>query len=440
MKIDPIPHRPPAYSPNDSRYWDARDLEVEARRSFEVCHNCRMCVNYCGSFPELFKRVDRDIESRGAEGAELLDAADFRAVTEACWQCKLCYIKCPYTPDEGHEWSLDIPRLLMREKAQRAAREGVSLQDRVLGEPGMLGALGSGPFASIANIVNANRLVRKATAATLGISEHFPLPPFAPQTFDRWLDHHTPLAEAGTIGEVAIFSTCLGDFHFPWMPANAVRVLEKNGYRVRRPEQVCCGIPNLDGGDVDAARAKAAFNVASLKREIDAGRSIVVPGPTCSYTIRKEYPELLGTEDARIVASRTFDVMEFLDGLRKGGTLSKDFARGLGKVAYHAACHLRAQKIGFPGTRLLSLAPETEVETVQHCSAVDGTWGMKAQHYESGRHYAKKLTRGMEEADAAVFVTDCMLSAQRIQKENGVAVVHPVQALALAYGVAVGPE
>ena len=60
----------------------------------------------------------------------------FQSITELCWQCKLCYIDCPYTPDQGHEWLLDIPRLLMREKAQRAKRNGVTAQDKALGEPG----------------------------------------------------------------------------------------------------------------------------------------------------------------------------------------------------------------------------------------------------------------------------------------------------------------
>ena len=74
-KIDPIPRSQPAFDPNDDRYWDARDLEVEMRRVFEVCHNCRMCVGYCGTFPDVFSRIDRDIENRGATGSELLDDA-----------------------------------------------------------------------------------------------------------------------------------------------------------------------------------------------------------------------------------------------------------------------------------------------------------------------------------------------------------------------------
>lgn len=441
-KSDPKPAVPPAGDPNDPRYWDPRDLEGELRRVFDVCHNCRMCVNYCGSFPDLFARIDRDIETRDAHGAELLGAEDFTSVTDHCWQCKLCYIKCPYTPDEGHEWMLDIPRQLAREKAQRAKRVGISVQDRALGEPGVLGKLNSGVNAPLVNFVNANRLVRKVIEKTAGISAEFPLPPFARHTFESWLENHDVLPEAGSAGSLAIFSTCLGDYNFPAVPANAVRVLEKNGYRVFRPEQQCCGMPNIDGGDVEGAKKKAQFNVEMLLREIELGRQIIVVQPTCGYMLKKEYPELLGTPEAKRVAEKTMDVMEFMEKLRREKKLNKEFKRGLGKVAYHAPCHLRAQKIGTPGARILGLLPDTEVEIVEQCSAVDGTWGMKAQWYEEGKRYAQKLSRGISNVidgeERSVVVSDCQLAGQRILKENEVEVLHPISALATAYGIAIG--
>ncbi len=437
MKIDPVPSSPPARDFHSDRYWDARDLEHEMRRVFEICHGCRMCVNYCGSFPDVFARVDRDIEQKGAAGAEQLDAADMASVTDLCWQCKLCYIKCPYTADEGHPWLVDVPALLTREKAQRSRRNGVSLQDQILGEPQVLGQLGSGALAPLANFINANRLVRKANEKVLGISSEFPLPPFASRSFEKWFAHHGPLPNAGSRGEVALFATCTGDYNFPAIPANAVRVLEQNGLRVFRPAQTCCGMPNLDGGDVEAATLKARANVNSLLAEVSAGRKIVVAGPTCSYTIKKEYPDLLGSEEARIVAQHTLDLMEYLDELRKAKTLDRSFQSGLGKVAYHAPCHLRAQKVGIPGAKLLALLPDTEVEVVEQCSAVDGTWGMKSQYYEMGRKYAQKLVRGMDGAEANVAVSDCSLAALRIAKETGRRVLHPVELLARAYGIAV---
>jgi glycerol-3-phosphate dehydrogenase subunit C len=434
-KIDPLPSHPPALDPNDERYWDARDLESEMRRTFEVCHNCRMCVGYCGTFPDLFARLDHDIEKCGATGAELLDAEAFASATELCWQCKLCYIKCPYTKDEGHEWTLDVPRLLLREKAQRARRNGVTLQDRVLGEPQLLGRMTAGPQATIANFVNANRLVRKAMSVTAGIAADFPLPTFGETSFARWLERHETLPGAGSRGTVALFATCLADYNFPHIAASAVRVLEKNGWNVIRPEQTCCGMPNLDGGDIAAAQAKARTNVASLLRHVEHGLKVVSLQPTCGYMVRKEWPELLGTEEARKVAGATIDVLELLEQQRREKTLSQDFKKGLGRVAYHAACHLRAQKIGYPAVRVLGLLPDTEVEVIEQCSAVDGTWGMKTQHYEMGRRYARKLTNGVERANPQVVVTDCALSARRILAENGHAPLHPVEALAEAYGL-----
>lgn len=438
-KIDPNPGKPPATQPRDARYWEATDLEGELKRQFEVCHNCRMCVNYCGSFPDLFARIDRDI-AKGATGSEALDDRDFASITDHCWQCKLCFIKCPYTADEGHEWVMDIPRVLGREKAQRARRLGITLQDRALGEPGVLGWLSSGVAAPMANLVNANRLVRKVIEKTAGISSEFPLPPFAARPFAKWFDHHQAIDGAGAAGTVALFATCLGDYNFPSVPANAVRVLEQNGFSVVRPEQQCCGMPNLDGGDTEGAIGKAKANVASLLREVEQGRKILVTQPTCSYTIKKEYVELLGTAEAKLVADSTFDLMEFLDVLRKEKRLNKDFKKGLGKIAYHAPCHLRAQKIGVPGARVLGMLPDTEVEIIEQCSAVDGTWGMKSQFYEEGRKYAQRLVRAIDGAEASVVVSDCQLAAQRILKENGVKVVHPIESLADAYGIALARE
>jgi len=145
------PASPPATSPDDARYWNAADLRGEAKRVFQVCHECRMCVGYCGSFPALFAAVDRDIENNRAEGAEKTTLEDLRLVSDLCWQCKLCYIKCPYTADEGASELLDFPRLMAREKAQRARSEGVALVDQLLGEPGTLGKLGGGLKAPLSD-------------------------------------------------------------------------------------------------------------------------------------------------------------------------------------------------------------------------------------------------------------------------------------------------
>ena len=413
-----------------------------------------MCVNYCGSFPSLFKAIDKAIDSGLSEGAEHITYDEIKQVGDECWQCKLCYIKCPYTKDEGASELLDFPRLLARERAVRTRRDGQPLVDQILGEPQLIGALGGGFAAPMSNFVLASRLVRKAQEIVTGISAEFPLPPMAQQPFSSWLKDREPKPEkagsktesagAAPRGEVVLFATCYGEFNVPEVAADAVRVLEHNGYKVRYPgvgvdeqEQAftCCGLPNIDGGDIDAAVAKIRHNVGLLAPHAKAGRKILVLGPSCGMMIKKEWLEYLPGADTQAVANATLDLMEFFVGLGKDKTLVREFPNGLGTVAYHAACHLRAQKIGFPGQRVLNVVPDTEVRMVEECSAVDGTWGMKAKHYETGRKYAQKLVRGVRELEPDVVVSDCTLAGLRVLKENGTPVLHPIQALAKAYGL-----
>ncbi len=437
------PSAPPAVSPHDPRYYDPRDLESELRRAFQICHECRMCVNYCGSFPLLFKHIDADIESGRAEGAEKINDAVMEAVSDECWQCKLCYIKCPYTPDESASEMLDFPRLMAREKANRATRKGIPFVDQILGEPQVIGAVGGGLMAPMSNFVLASRLVRKVQETVTGISAEFPLPPMAQQSFSSWLAGHTPGERAGTNGEVVLFATCYGEYNVPNVAQAATRVLEHNGYRVRFPgvgddagsSLTCCGMPNLDGGDVKAATDKIRHNVELLLPHVRAGRHVVVLGPTCGYTMKKEWVEYLPTDDTHTVAGATIDLMEFLVKLGKEKKLVREFPVSLGKVSYHASCHLRAQKVGVPGARVLGAVPKTDVNIVEQCSAVDGTWGMKAKHYETGRKYAQKLVREVSDAEPDLVVSDCTLAGLRVVKETGRHVMHPVEALAQAYGL-----
>jgi glycerol-3-phosphate dehydrogenase subunit C len=440
--IPRAPARPPASSPHDPRYYEPRDLEAELRRAFQICHECRMCVNYCGSFPEIFRRIDRDIDAGVAEGAEKLDDRDVKAIADECWQCKLCYIKCPYTADEGATELLDFPRLMARERAARARRDGIPLVDRILGEPQLVGEYGGGVFAPLTNLITKNQLLRKVQEKVTGVSESFPLPPVAAQPFSRWLARHEPKPPAGEQGEVVLFATCYGEFNTPAVVEAATLVLEHNGYRVRYPgvgddaaSLTCCGLPNIDGGDVDAAVAKIKHNVALLLPHVRAGRKVLVPAPSCGMMMKREWREYVPTKEVEEVAAATLDLMEFLVVLGKEKKLKREFKKGLGTVAYHGACHLRAQKIGFPGMRVLNVIPDTEVRMIEECSAVDGTWGMKAAHYETGRKYAGKLTRGIEGAEPDLVVTDCSLSSLRIGQENKVAPLHPIEALARAYGL-----
>lgn len=133
MSDKPISYQPTdglTYDPEDARYWDRGLLRKEVERVFEVCNGCRMCFKFCDSFPRLFTFLDQE---HGGD-VRKLTAPQTASVMEACFQCKLCEVQCPYTPRDKHEYQLDFPRLVHRFKAVETRDKGVSLRDRVLGD------------------------------------------------------------------------------------------------------------------------------------------------------------------------------------------------------------------------------------------------------------------------------------------------------------------
>ncbi len=153
----------PASRSNDPRYWDDRDLEDELRRIFQICHECRMCVTFCGIVPDLFDAVDRDIESRPRRGRRDARRGDLSVGHRpSAGSASSAYIKCPYTEDEGARGAARLPAPDgQREKAQRARRDGIAHR-RPRARRAAAGRAGRAPVAARpANLVNAKRLVRK---------------------------------------------------------------------------------------------------------------------------------------------------------------------------------------------------------------------------------------------------------------------------------------
>jgi len=422
---------PIAYDVRASDYLDEAAVEKEMRRVFDICHTCRRCLPLCPSFPDLFNRID----ASPTEEVDGLNKADLRSVVDLCYQCKLCYNHCPYHPP--HRWMLDFPRLMLRARASRAAAEGVPLQDKVLGRADLVGRIGS-MLAPLSNLANRLRPGRILMEKTLGIHRNRNLLLFRRRRFSRWFRSRRrgPAEKRGAPGEarVALFATCTVEYNEPDVGVAAVEVLERNGVDVSLPGQRCCGMPHLDGGDLKRATDLARRNVASLAAEVAAGRDIVVPGPTCSFTIRNEYPHMLGTEEARAVAARTMDISEYLMKRHEAGRLDTRFETGPGRVGYHLPCHLKAQNIGFRSRDLLGLLPGAQVTMVDRCSGVDGTWGFKTQYFDLSLKVAKPLADGLDETRPDATASDCPLACMQIQKMRGEKPLHPIQIVRRAYG------
>jgi len=418
------------YNPSEPRYWDEAGLDKEIERVFDICHGCRMCFNLCPSFPTLFSAVDRhdgDVRALGR--------ADTDAVVDDCYQCKLCYVKCPYTADDGHEFDLDFPRLLLRYKAVRTRKHGLARREKMLGDPVRLGKVATltGALAGMANVANATRLHRIAMEKAIGIHRDKKLPDFATETFEKWNARRTSHAKPGA-QDVVLFHTCFINYNNPEVGKDTVEVLERNGCRVLSPPQTCCGMPALDGGDVEFAQKQARRNVLALAPYARRGVRVLAINPTCSYMLKKEYVELVGeayAEDARAVAEATRDVCEYLFELKREDRFDRNFASTPGEIAYHIPCHLKAQNIGFRSRDVMKTIPEVTVRVVDRCCGHDGTWAMKTEHFEKSMAIGKPAFDEMSEG--GLMTTDCPLAAVQFEQATGVRPLHPVQVLARAY-------
>jgi glycerol-3-phosphate dehydrogenase subunit C len=412
-------------------FWELGAVDRELRRVYDICGGCRRCLPLCPSFRVLFERMDVD----AVDGdVDKLPASDVKEVVDLCYQCKLCFNHCPYTPP--HRWEIDFPRLMLRARAATARKNGVSLQDKLLGNADLVGRLGSlgAPLSNWMNELSVHRAFMQAVA---GIHKARNLPKFQRRTFSSWFKRHVPAAGAGArpARKVALFPTCSVEYYEPATGKAAVRVLERNRVDVSVPPARCCGMPYLDGGAVDEAKALIRDNVKDLAAAVREGREIVVPGPTCSYMLKQEYPWLDGSEDAKLVAAHTQDLFEYLAKLHVAGELDTRFSRPVGAVTYHVPCHLRAQNIGHKSADVLRAIPGASVTVVEKCSAVDGTWGFKKEYYELSLKLARPLFDAITTNGAATAATDCPLAALQIEQGTGRKPKHPIEVLAAAYGI-----
>jgi Fe-S oxidoreductase len=426
------------YDPHDPAYWDEADLRQELTRVYDLCHGCRLCFKFCTAFPSLFDMIDQHDDQ---DAARLTPAEQDRVVHE-CFNCKLCYVNCPYIPAQ-HEWAIDFPRLMSRAKAVEHEHgtpiAQARLTDQFLGRTDLLGKVGSATAPLMNKLTGTPGSVpRKVMEKTVGIAAERVLPPYAKERFSTWFKKRARLRFSRRQGRVAIFPTCLVEYSDTGIGKDLVRVFEHNGIECSLPEgQMCCGAPWLHAGDVKRFTRHAEKNIKVLAMAVRDGNDIVVPEPTCSYVLKRDYKDYVGGPDAELVARSTYDAAEYLMDVHKGegGGLDTTFDGPVPEqITYHAPCHLRAQNIGLRSRDLLKLTG-AKVTVVAECSGIDGTWGMRAENYDASRAVAKKMRIAIEKAGNDAVAGDCSLANGGIVQETGTTPMHPIRFVARAYGI-----
>ena len=131
------------------------------------------------------------------------------------------------------------------------------------------------------------------------------------------------------------------------------------------------------------------------------------------------------------IADATYDLSDYLLMLGRQKILAKPPA-GIGKVAFHVACHNRVQNFGYRGRDLLKWAGG-DVTMVDKCCGMDGTWGMKAEYFEESLKVAEAAAKKVEAAEPDVVSADCPLAGLQLKQKTGRTSFHPVKVLRAAY-------
>jgi glycolate oxidase iron-sulfur subunit len=135
-------------------------------------------------------------------------------------------------------------------------------------------------------------------------------------------------------GRVAVFTGCSINFIYPQLGESLINVLHTLGYEVILPAgEVCCGAPLRTLGLEEEAAAMAEKNLDLFgKLHVDAVLSLC---PTCTLTIKKEYPKLVGRG-----IENALDISEFITDKLKAFPFS-DLSAHIKTAFYHDPCHLK---------------------------------------------------------------------------------------------------
>ena len=429
----------------DDDYYDLAKVEAEMERQFDVCHTCRRCFNLCESFPRLFDMVD---ESPTGE-LDSVPKADYAKVDEACTLCDMCFLtKCPYVPP--HPFDIDIPHLILRYRAaKRRAGERSFIREQ-LGETDRNGKLAK-PVARLANWATArkNTPLRKLLEAIAQIDAEVELPKYHSKTATDLLKAPVPPDVVGpAFGQrkVVLYATCFVDYNQPDTAIAAAWVLALQGVDARLLYPECCGMPQLEAGDLSDVAGRAQRVAKAFAPYIDEGYEVVALTASCGLMLKFEWPLLLPDDHAvGRLAAATRDISEYVVGLSRAFGLAPGLRPVPGGVTLHHACHARAQNMGAKSAEMLRLIPDTNVELIERCSGHGGTFGVMKSTHPIARKVGRPTVRQVAQKGQDTLCSDCplackhlgqMLSAETAPELNAhPRQAHPIEVLARAYGV-----
>ncbi len=370
---------------------------------------------------------------------ELLNAGDpdafaspeTRELTDLCFNCKQCLDECP-----SH---VDIPALMTEARGALVASNGLSRTDWFLSRAHEFARLASF-LAPISNGLLSGRIGRWLLEKTFGVARQRRLAQFTSSPFlnRRSVRRPTPRRHKR---EVLYFVDYYANYHDPQLAEALVAILEHHQVDVRvPPAQTVSGMALISVGDLRGARRIARENLKFLTDPARDGMPIVCTEPAAAICLRTEYPQLLDTEEARIVAARTIDAGQMLWEMVEAGELRTDNLQPIDlDVAYHTPCHLKSLGNGSHLARLMRLIPGLRVHTIERgCSGMAGLYGLRKRDFARSIEIGQPLMTEIDAGDYVIAASECSSCRMQIAQGTSKPTVHPLKLLACAWGLMPG--
>ncbi len=404
------------------------NLPVEI--TIDQCLKCNICTTACpvAAVTDLFPGPKYAAPQSGRfrnPGEQTPDRS-----VDYCSGCRVCNLVCPT--------GVKIAEMNARARAAIVQQGKVPVLKRIrnnlISRTEFIGKIGQ-PIAPLANSALNFKPARWLAEAVLGIAKGAPLPRFTTKRFTKWYSQHKPQDHLSQ--EVVYFHGCSTEYYEPQVGKAAVRVLERNGFRVIVSEQNCCGLPLLSNGEFPAAKTYHQRNVANLIKYAAAGLPIVGTSTSCTLTLKEEAPELLDLHDSETiqVSKHIYDINEFLlNVLAKDQLTPGEHPINLA-LLYHAPCQYRAHQLGNPAMEILQQIPGLRViNSLADCCGIAGTYGYKVEKYDIAMAVGKSLFEVVESSNTPLVICDSETCRWHITKATGIPCVHPIELLAASYG------
>ncbi|NIS81459.1 MAG: hypothetical protein GTO14_14935 [Anaerolineales bacterium] len=237
---------------------------------------------------------------------------------------------------------------------------------------------------------------------------------------------------------VAYFHGCSTNYYEPELGEMAVLILERLGFYVFIPPQLCCGLPLQSNGLMRAARQHARKNVERLRPFAEAKIPIIGTSSSCTLSLKHDYRTILEIEDdgVELVGDSTFDFFEFITHNVKEELNQLYYEPIRARALYHPPCQLRSHGVGTPAVQVLRLIPRLELYISDTaCCGVAGTYGVKAERYNVAYSVGESLYQRARDLRADFVITDSETCRWWLTKHTNLPAFHPLEIFARSIGL-----